>query len=153
MEQKLEIQTHENVAYIDQVIQIVTELRKYREINEISKKEILNYCLEQPISDLMIKIINTMAFANYLDNKDFLIALNNNNLYIQVDQALKEKNKALLLEKIEFTKAEIKRAQGILDNEKFVSKAPKEKVQSERDKLTKFQEELEKYQKELTCKY
>lgn len=153
LEQKMEIQTHENVAYIDQVIQIVTELRKYREINEISKKEILNYCLEQPISDLMIKIINTMAFANYLDNKDFLIALNNNNLYIQVDQALKEKNKALLLEKIEFTKTEIKRAQGILANEKFVSKAPKEKVQSERDKLTKYQEELEKYQKELTCKY
>lgn len=153
LEQELKIQTYENVAYIDQVIQIVTQLRKYREINEISKKEILNYCLEQPISDLMIKIINTMAYANYLDNKDFLIALNNNNLYIQVDQTLREKNKALLLKKIEFTKAEIKRAQGILANEKFVSKAPREKVESERNKLIKYQEELEKYQKELTCKY
>ena len=37
---------------------------------------------------------------------------------------------------------EIKRAKGILANEKFVSKAPEAKVQEERDKLEKYEQML-----------
>ena len=37
---------------------------------------------------------------------------------------------------------EIKRAKGMLANEKFVSKAPEAKVQEERDKLEKYEQML-----------
>jgi valyl-tRNA synthetase len=46
-------------------------------------------------------------------------------------------------EKREQLKGEIKRAKGKLANEQFVSKAPPEVVQAERDKLARFQAELE----------
>ncbi len=39
-------------------------------------------------------------------------------------------------------KAEIKRAEGMLANERFVSKAPEDKVQAERDKLNKYTQML-----------
>jgi valyl-tRNA synthetase len=46
-------------------------------------------------------------------------------------------------EKSEQLRAEIERAQGKLANEKFVSRAPEQVVQAERDKLERFRAELE----------
>jgi valyl-tRNA synthetase len=46
-------------------------------------------------------------------------------------------------EKREQLRAEIERAQGKLANEKFVSRAPEQVVQAERDKLERFRAELE----------
>ena len=54
---------------------------------------------------------------------------------------------------------EIKRATGMLNNEKFTSKAPAAKVQEEKDKLAKYEQmlaevtkQLEKLSKQLTNK-
>ena len=44
---------------------------------------------------------------------------------------------------------EIKRAQGMLSNEKFVSKAPADKVQAERDKLEKYTQMLEQVKERI----
>ena len=44
---------------------------------------------------------------------------------------------------------EIKRAQGMLSNEKFVSKAPAAKVQEERDKLEKYTQMLEQVKERI----
>lgn len=41
--------------------------------------------------------------------------------------------------KLKDLEAEIKRAEGMLDNATFIAKAPKEKVQEERDKLAQYQ--------------
>jgi valyl-tRNA synthetase len=46
-------------------------------------------------------------------------------------------------EKREQLRGEIARAEGKLANEQFVSKAPPDVVQAERDKLAKFKAELE----------
>ena len=46
------------------------------------------------------------------------------------------------LTKEERLNKEIKRAKGMLANEKFVSKAPEAKVQEERDKLEKYEQML-----------
>ena len=44
---------------------------------------------------------------------------------------------------------EIARANGMLNNEKFTSKAPAQKVAEEREKLTKYTQMLEKVQERL----
>ena len=49
-----------------------------------------------------------------------------------------EQEKERLAKEEERLNKEIKRAEGMLSNEKFVSKAPADKVQAERDKLEKY---------------
>ena len=46
-------------------------------------------------------------------------------------------------------KKEIARAEGMLNNEKFISKAPEAKVQEEKDKLVKYQQMLEQVKERL----
>ena len=55
----------------------------------------------------------------------------------QFNNQEKNKNKSLAKEKEKLTK-EIARATGMLSNEKFISKAPEQKIQEEKDKLEKF---------------
>lgn len=139
--------------YINTVIEVVTELRKYRENNQISKKELLIYSLKNDVPQVAIETINKMVFALYEDNNDYLIALNDNVLFIKQSDETKQRNKELLLEKINFVKAEIARAEQLLNNERFVSKAPADKVAAEKAKLEKYTDELKKYEEELSCKY
>ncbi|MEA4333721.1 valine--tRNA ligase [Mycoplasma sp. 1232] len=139
--------------YINTVIEVVTELRKYRENNQISKKELLIYSLKNDVPQVAIETINKMVFALYEDNNDCLIALNDNVLFIKQSDETKQRNKELLLEKINFVKAEIARAEQLLNNERFVSKAPADKVAVEKAKLEKYTDELKKYEEELSCKY
>ncbi|MEA4134542.1 valine--tRNA ligase [Mycoplasma sp. 2704] len=139
--------------YINTVIEVVTELRKYRENNQISKKELLIYSLKNDVPQVAIETINKMVFALYEDNNDYLIALNDNVLFIKQSDETKQRNKELLLEKINFVKAEIARAEQLLNNERFVSKAPADKVAVEKAKLEKYTDELKKYEEELSCKY
>ena len=47
-------------------------------------------------------------------------------------------------------KKEIARSNGMLNNEKFVSKAPEAKVQEERDKLVKYEQMMAQVQERLT---
>jgi valyl-tRNA synthetase len=54
-----------------------------------------------------------------------------------------EAEKKRAAERAERLRADIKRVEGKLANEKFVAKAPPEVVQAERDKLAKLQKELD----------
>ena len=60
-----------------------------------------------------------------------------------------EQEKERLSKEEERLNKEIKRAQGMLANEKFVSKAPADKVQAERDKLEKYMQMLETGKREM----
>ena len=46
-------------------------------------------------------------------------------------------------------KKEIKRAEGMLSNERFISKAPEAKVQEEREKLEKYTQMLQQVQERM----
>ncbi|MCR4611263.1 MAG: valine--tRNA ligase [Lachnospiraceae bacterium] len=54
-----------------------------------------------------------------------------------------EKEKERLSKEINKLKGELKRSKGMLSNEKFLNKAPKEKVQEEKDKLKKYEQMME----------
>ncbi|SYV97478.1 valyl-tRNA synthetase, partial [Mycoplasmopsis edwardii] len=90
-----------------------------------------------------------MSNSEYFKNKDFLISLGEDSLFIKQSDELKEQNKKELLNKIEQIKFEINRAKNILANERFVASAPAEKVQAEKDKLEKYTNDLKKYEEEL----
>ncbi|QCZ36490.1 valine--tRNA ligase [Mycoplasma nasistruthionis] len=147
-----EFEVYQSESYISTVIAVVAQLRKYREDNKLSHKQALYYCLDKEINQIALETINKMANASVVENRDFLVALDAVNLYIQESAELKQQNKLLLEAKIKHVQSEIARAQGILANANFVSKAPAEKVQAEKDKLNKYQEELNQYQEEWKCK-
>nr|MCR5625588.1 valine--tRNA ligase [Lachnospiraceae bacterium] len=60
-----------------------------------------------------------------------------------------EKEKERLTKEKERLTKELERVNGMLSNERFISKAPEAKVQAERDKLTKYTEMFEKVEEEL----
>ncbi|WP_322959940.1 valine--tRNA ligase [Mycoplasmopsis felis] len=147
------IMTNKDANYIDELILVISEIRKYREEYNISKKEIIQYWYPSLTNQEGIDIINKLANAKEFQNNDFLISVNNKELFISINQEQKEKNKMDLLNKIQKVEFEIQRAQSMLNNEKFVKFAPESKVQEERSKLDKYTKDLEKYQEELKWKY
>ncbi len=60
-----------------------------------------------------------------------------------------EKEKERLLKEKERLAGELKRSKGMLANEKFISKAPAEKVQEEKDKLAKYEQMMEAVEERL----
>lgn len=60
-----------------------------------------------------------------------------------------EKEKERLLKEEERLKKELARSHGMLNNEKFVSKAPAAKIQEEKDKLTKYEQMMATVQERL----
>lgn len=147
------LEKFENVEYIDTLIEIISTIRRYREENQISKKEVINYYFDNELNEIAKETIKKMAIAEFKNNNDAIFALNSGYLFIEIDTNQREINKQRLLEKIEKVKFEINRATNMLNNKSFTDKAPADKVQSERDKLEKYQEELKIYEEELRCKY
>lgn len=147
------LEKFENVEYIDTLIEIISTIRRYREENQISKKEVINYYFDNELNEIAKETIKKMAIAEFKNNNDAIFALNSGNLFIEIDTNQREINKQRLLEKIEKVKFEINRATNMLNNKSFTDKAPTDKVQAERDKLEKYQEELKIYEEELRCKY
>ena len=81
------------------------------------------------------------------------VVTGNATAYIPLDELVdKEKEIARLTAESEKMDKEIKRAAGMLNNPKFVSKAPAAKVQAEKDKLAKY-EEMKKRISEQLAKY
>ncbi len=73
------------------------------------------------------------------------IVVHNAVVYLPLDELVDmEKEKERLLKEKERLKKEIARAQGMLSNEKFVSKAPAAKVEEEKAKLQKYKDMMEK---------
>ena len=60
-----------------------------------------------------------------------------------------EKEKERLTKEEKRLHGEIKRCEGMLGNERFVSKAPAAKVQEEKDKLAKYQQMLSQVEEQL----
>ena len=60
-----------------------------------------------------------------------------------------EKERARLKKEMERLTSELKRSSSMLSNEKFISKAPKEKVDEEKEKLARYEQMMEKVKKEL----
>ncbi len=81
--------------------------------------------------------------ATEIGEKTVSLAVSGASLYIPLGELVDiEKEKERLTAEITRVQGEIKRAQGMLSNERFVAKAPKDKVEAERAKIVKYNELL-----------
>lgn len=148
----LKNQKVENLEQIEQIISIVNILRKYREDNNISKKEVLYYDTNIKQNEFVKNSLKSLSNSEISENKDTLFVDGNINVYIKESAEQKNTYIAKLKEKIANLESEVKRSNNILSNQNFIAKAPTSKVEEEKQKLAKYQEELDKYKEELKWK-
>ncbi|MGL5357621.1 MAG: valine--tRNA ligase [Metamycoplasmataceae bacterium] len=140
-----ELKNYSNVSYIDRAIEIIDMIKNFRNIYNIPVKEKVFFNIikinEKNINEL-VKIVNKLANTDIQENKGVLYKNSSLEISIKISEELiKIEQEKLLKEKL-FIESEIKRANDILSNEKFILKAPKEKVQIEQEKLKLFMEKL-----------
>jgi len=125
---------------------IVNALRDYRIKNGIARKiEIkFNYvCKEQ----FDLNKLNEMLLAFNFKLDKIVSAKAESDIALVIEDAIiclqntKQTSNEDLAKRLEVVEFEIKRAQGMLANTNFTSKAPAAKVQAEKDKLAKYEEE------------
>jgi valyl-tRNA synthetase len=99
------------------------------------------------VDELMAVILLKMTHTTWVDELDgelMVKPINNGVLYIPQDQVIdKEAEKIRLTNEQEKLTKEIQRAQAMLQNPNFVSKAPEEKVNIEKNKLEEYQRQYE----------
>ena len=115
-------------------IVVVTRNDNIREIYEMCEKYIKN-----------LSLVNSVSFKTDIDNADRYISLTfeNSNVYIPFAELVDtEKEKNRIKSEISSVEFEINRAKNMLKNENFVSKAPIEKINAEKEKLKKYEQML-----------
>ena len=146
--------THE----VDLLIASITAIRETKVSYDVKPSKVLSIFLEDSLNnklemDAMLKaMLESMAKVEVSDTKDHSLSvpIQGGSLHFiheeLVDQeALIEK----LLKDQKKLESEIKRAQGMLANENFVSKAPESKILEEKDKLAEYERQLEIVNKQL----
>lgn len=90
----------------------------------------------------MLKIENVVNAS--LDKNAYPAHVGEYDVTIYFESVITEEDKALLQKEIDTLKASIAKRKGLLANENFVSRAPKELVEQERVKLSQEEEKLRK---------
>ncbi len=131
-----------NAEYINRVILIVKAIREFRNTNDISNKIELFY---QPTISLNTKeeeMIKTIGNASIKENKDAVVSVGEFEIYIELSSDQKDKENSRIEARVSIIKEEIIRAEKMLSNESFTSKAPVEKIKEEEEKLNSYKDEL-----------
>ena len=116
----------------------------------ISSKE---YSKELKMSQEMLKKMLSIEKLEITDCEKEGTKVNMHNIDATLDLSISVDKKAQtekLQEELKKSEAELKRAQGMLANEKFVSKAPQELIEKEKEKVTKYTEIIEKLKANLS---
>ncbi|EIN14961.1 Valyl-tRNA synthetase [Mycoplasmopsis agalactiae 14628] len=146
---ELKLSRSVKVKEIDLIINVVKILRRFREEKSISKKEVINYWVSESLSEESKNAINRMTNGLLKENDNILFTDGKIKVWIEENETLKKDRLIDLNKKIEQAKFEIDRAQKMLSNPNFISKAPKDKIALEQEKLQKYQKQLAEYEKEV----
>lgn len=139
LEQKWPVsETSDSATYIDRVILVTKAIRNFRTEKNMSHSIELKYYPTTELSNEEKAMITKLTNATIEKNEDALVALGEINIYIQLSDELKASEKERINKEISFLKAEITRAENMLSNERFVSKAPEAKINEEKEKLANF---------------
>lgn len=93
-----------------------------------------------------LALVSSIVYDTNIENIDkyVVLAFENSKVYMPLNELVDiDKEKVRLKDEIKKIEFEINRAKGMLNNEKFVSKAPKEKIEEEREKLKKYEKMLD----------
>ena len=129
---------------IDKVIEIIKQTREIRTENNIKPSKELSVMFEGFNPDESIQsILSRMVKVNLIDNSNeetIVRPVSFGNIYYLMNEIVDKKAELEKINKeLERLESEIKRSQSMLSNEKFISKAPKEKVDEEKNKLNNYQ--------------
>ena len=139
-----------NLESVSTLYQIIADVRNYKVNNKLAPNAKLILKLETKNKEyLSLKdYLARFTFAkelsiseNSIESKGSKFMYNDATLYVEDDISDEEKE-AKKAKDIAFLKAEIARSEGMLNNPNFVSKAPKEKVDAERNKLEEYRRRL-----------
>lgn len=148
------IKDEESLEYIKKVISAIRNQRADLNVPKDKKPEIIIVTSDSSIEDtykkcesfiLTLAQVKSIKYEKEVADVDKFITLtfDKSNIYIPFEELVDvEKEKNRIKSEIEKVKAEINRAQGMLSNESFVSKAPKEKIDLEKEKLEKYKKML-----------
>lgn len=143
-----------SLEYVKNVISSIRNQRSELNVPKDKKPDILITISDDKIRyayEMCSEFIKTLALVNSInyvdtvDNIDKYISLtfDNSNVYIPFEELVDtEKEKQRIETEIKKVEAEINRAKGMLSNEKFISKAPKDKINEEKEKLKKYEQML-----------
>ena len=135
-----------------------TNLEDWYEAEEYSPKLDLymyseNYDLNSVV-DILMKMCQlkniTILNSNQFENNGTVIHTEKIDCVLDTESAIdKEKEKEKLLQDREVALKELKRAEGMLSNEKFVAKAPVALIEQEKEKVKKYTEIISKIDESL----
>lgn len=134
---------------------IIEQIRVYKVNNKLAPNAKLDLKIKSDVDiESLLPYIKRFSFANSLEltKEDIAnstsIVLSNVTVFV-IDNT----NKDELVENLKKMKAnlemEIKRSEGMLSNKNFLAKAPKQKVDSEKEKYEKYKNQLEEIEKKL----
>ena len=152
---KLSFETEANsLEYVKNVITSIRNQRAELNVPKDKKPDILVVTSDETVKNaytMCTEYIKTLAlvkdikFVDKVDSTDKYITLtfDKSNIYIPFEELVDTEKEKLRIEgeikKVEF---EITRAKNMLSNEKFVSKAPEQKINEEKEKLKKYEQIL-----------
>lgn len=154
----------ESINNVEQLMLIINAIRNIRAEKNVSLTKAINIGIETSSSEFtsfldiyqvyLKKMINfeSLSIASSLDRTDaIVIVLSNFNIVIPTKELLNlEDEKARLLKEKDKLTNELIRSHQMLSNANFLAKAPREKINNEKEKLSKYQKQLNEVNEILT---
>ncbi|ACF06985.1 Valine--tRNA ligase [Metamycoplasma arthritidis] len=136
---------------VENLIELITTLRQYRESKQISKSQILYFAFDDAITfnENQLAIVNKLTNFTYKSNLDLSIKLSFGTIYIALDDEQKQKEIAEIEMQIKKCQEEIAFNKRFLENESFLKKAPENLINQKKKLLAEFENKLSFYQKIL----
>ena len=135
-----------NIQESEILFDILSEIRKLRKDRNLSNKQPINILISSKIIESNRSFfdkylnINNIYITDILNDNHIDIITNSINIQVNLENLI---DNDLELKKLEeqlvFVESEIKRCHELLFNPNFIQKAPKEKVNLEKEKLSKYQ--------------
>lgn len=157
------LQDQQSSTHFDDMNTLITKVRNLR--SEMQVFEPLDIIVKVEGEGLLIAANETkdfisssikaksLSFVPYLDDEKSLTPLTSTHMiayFIPTDLVDPEKERAVLLEQKAVLEKEIKRSEGLLNNENFLAKANPEKIASEKEKYQTYLTQYEAINKKLS---
>ena len=150
----------EDEKFIENINVIIKEIRNIRATSNIPNSQKLDCYLYSEkydltsVVDMLIKMCQLkevkIQTSKQIQNNGTVIHTENIDCVLDTESAIdKDKEREKLILDREVAEKELKRAQGMLANEKFVSKAPAALIEQEKEKVKKYTEIISKIDESL----
>ena len=143
-----------SLEYVKNVISTIRNQRSELNVPKDKKPDILITTSDDKIRkayEMCSEFIKSLALVKDISyvkdvestNKYISLTFDKSNVYIPFEELVDTaKEKQRIENELKKVESEIARAKGMLANEKFVSKAPQQKIDEEKDKLNKYEQML-----------